>query len=474
MRETAEVSRRPLGRRRVPVLLRQAGLLTAAGAVALYGGLMAAGKPPPSVHALPGLVPAAAGLAYGPVAGLAGGAGAAVITAAGLWGSYGWPWPAPVVVDWMVAGLFFVGLGVVGGTVAHLRYYRTVELLRLVRELRRARQQLEALYESGKLITSELDLERLITRLVRLVRNTFGYSHPAILLVDEERKDTLRLVGAAGYDAPIGMTIGFDQGITGFVARTGLAVRVDDVRRDPRYVPGIRECMSEVAVPIRIKGRVLGVLNVESPRLSAFTEEDEQVLQAIADQAAVAIQNARLLGLTAQMAITDGLTELYNHRHFSQQLEIAVERARRMGSPVSVVLLDIDDFKMFNDRFGHLVGDEVLRQIGRLIRQSVRRTDLAARYGGEEFVLLLPDTGTDDALRLARRIQQAVPRAESFVEALTRGGPGISLSAGVATFPDHAESARDLLRRADEACYQAKRSGKNQVVVWEAQASNPA
>lgn len=441
------------------------GLLLAAGSLGVYAGIVVAGRVPWFAHVVPALIPALLGTAYGPWWGSAAGVTAALLTLGGMRDAAGWPWPSELYLNWAIGLVLFAGIGAASGAMAHLRYYRAVELAELVRELRRARQVLSALYESGKLITSELELDRLITRLVQLVEHLFGYSHPAILLVDEEADETLRLAGASGYAAPLGTTVRFGEGITGYVARTGLPILVDDVTRDPRYVLGLDGCRSELAVPIRVKGRILGVLNVESPRVGAFTDDDVRVLQSIADQAAVAIQNARLLGLTAQLAVTDGLTELYNHRHFTQQLQIKVERARRVGQPLSVVLIDIDDFKVFNDRFGHLVGDEVLRQLGRLIKQSVRRTDLAARYGGEEFAVLLPDTGTDAAARLAERIQQSLPQAESFLRDLTAGGPPLSLSVGVAAFPEHASTWRQLLERADEACYQAKRAGKNRVVV---------
>ena len=461
-RRGAGRARRALGP--APSLVTAASAL-AAGSLAFYVGLVLGGSAPAAVHVLTAAAPMALGFALGPAWGLAGALAASAALALGLSrpataAEAASPWAALGA-----AGLLLAALGVASGAVARLRDPRTLQLLQLVRELRRARAVLAALYESGKLITSELEMERLIQRLLRLVSDMFGYPNPAILLLDEE-SGALRLAGARGYCLPEGLVIPLSQGLTGYVARTGQAVRVDDVARDPRYIPGVPGARSEMAVPIRMKDRVLGVLNVESLRPSAFTDDDLRVLQMVADQAAVAIQNARLMGLTAHLAATDGLTELYNHRHFIQQLQLRLQRARQTGMPLSLVLIDLDDFKAFNDRFGHLVGDEVLRAVGQLVRQSVRRTDVAARYGGEEFAVLLPDTDVEAAWAFAQRIRAALPQLGGFVRQLTEGGPPLSASIGVASYPLHARDWRELLQRADEACYRAKREGKDRVCVW--------
>lgn len=463
LRATSVAARRP---RRLLPSYKTAAAALAAGSLALYGGLVMAGAARHFLHALPAAVPMTLGFAFGPAWGLVGGLAGAATLGAALWREFGGLGSAePLLAAGGAGTAILCALGAASGMVARLRYHRTMELLQMVRELRRARAVLAALYESGKLITSELDMDRLIDRLLRLVSDMFGYPNPAILLLDEEA-GALRLAGAYGYHAPEGLVIPLSEGLTGYVARTGQPVRVDDVTLDPRYIPGVRGARSELAVPIRMKDRVLGVLNVESLKVAAFTDDDVRVLQMVADQAAVAIQNARLMGLTSHMAVTDGLTELYNHRHFIQQLQLRVERARQAGTPVSLVLIDIDDFKQFNDRFGHLVGDEVLRAVGQLVRQNVRRTDVAARYGGEEFAVLLPDTDVEAASAFALRIRAALPKVHAFVQKLTEGGPPLSASIGVASFPLHARDWRELLQRADEACYRAKRQGKDRVVVW--------
>ncbi|HEY0195372.1 MAG TPA: diguanylate cyclase [Kofleriaceae bacterium] len=169
--------------------------------------------------------------------------------------------------------------------------------------------------------------------------------------------------------------------------------------------------------------------------------------------------NARL----AQLAVTDGLTSLYNHRHFHERLSLEVERAQRSGASLSLLMLDVDHFKQFNDTFGHPAGDEVLRQLARVLTDARRLNDLVARYGGEEFAVILVDTNKFAAAKLAERIRERV-HAHEFADAAPRAGR-IGVSIGVATLADDGVDAEALVRAADTALYAAKRGGRNRVAV---------
>lgn len=165
-----------------------------------------------------------------------------------------------------------------------------------------------------------------------------------------------------------------------------------------------------------------------------------------------------------QLAITDGLTELYNHRYFKEQLEQELNRARRHNLNVSVVMVDIDRFKQFNDEHGHPAGDELLRTMGRLLRDNIRKIDLAARYGGEEFSLVLVETGKRAAGIVAEKIKKLVEE-HLFDNSNGESAGRITLSMGVATFPEDAGNFDDLIRIADDRLYRAKESGRNCVVL---------
>jgi diguanylate cyclase (GGDEF)-like protein len=166
----------------------------------------------------------------------------------------------------------------------------------------------------------------------------------------------------------------------------------------------------------------------------------------------------------AQLAVTDGLTGLYNHRHLHERLTLEVERSQRSGLPLSLLMLDVDHFKLFNDTFGHPAGDEVLRQLARVLTDTRRANDVVARYGGEEFAVILVDTAKFTAAKVAERVRERVA-AHDFSDAAQKASK-ISVSIGVATFPEDGTDAEGLVRSADTALYAAKRAGRNRVVLY--------
>ncbi len=170
--------------------------------------------------------------------------------------------------------------------------------------------------------------------------------------------------------------------------------------------------------------------------------------------------NARL----AQLAVTDGLTGLYNHRHFHERLTLEVERSQRSGLPLSLLMLDVDNFKLFNDTHGHPAGDEVLRQLARVLTDTRRANDVVARYGGEEFAVILVDTAKFTGAKVAERVRERIS-GHDFSDAAQKAGK-ISVSIGVATFPEDGTDAEALVRAADTALYAAKRAGRNRVVLY--------
>jgi diguanylate cyclase (GGDEF)-like protein len=173
---------------------------------------------------------------------------------------------------------------------------------------------------------------------------------------------------------------------------------------------------------------------------------------------------ARANEVLEQLSATDGLTQLYNHRHFQAQFLREAKRAERSGTPLCLVLVDVDDFKLLNDRLGHSAGDRVLQEIAKAMRGQIRETDYLARYGGEEFVLLLPETGPDGVLSQAERLRRAVeelPLPGAETQPLGR----LTISLGVACYPDNGRDAESLVRAADEALYRAKGAGRNRVAA---------
>jgi two-component system cell cycle response regulator len=217
-----------------------------------------------------------------------------------------------------------------------------------------------------------------------------------------------------------------------------------------------------ILVPIQAKGTPIGLLVVES--VGAVVGRDQRdFLQTLANQSGLAIENANLYARTLQLSITDGLTGLHNYRHFCERLESEIARARRYRLPLGLLLIDIDRFKSFNDRYGHLLGDEVLKVVAHCIRSNSRDVDLVARYGGEEFCVILQEIG--EGIRAhAERICEAVAALRIPVGETCEG---VTVSVGAAVSRGGEPGVHELIRRADAALYEAKEGGRNRVNVWE-------
>jgi diguanylate cyclase (GGDEF)-like protein len=209
--------------------------------------------------------------------------------------------------------------------------------------------------------------------------------------------------------------------------------------------------------------RVLGVVSVAREG-APFSAPDRELFQYLAGQAAVSIENVDLHETVARESVTDELTGLANYRRFNETVEREVERSRRFGDRLGLVMLDIDDFKVVNDTRGHLQGDEVLREVGRVLRESSREIDEPARYGGEELAVVLPGTDLDGAFRLAERMRSQIEALE--IGSVDGAGRPLRLTAsfGVASLPETADDGQTLVSGADAALYEAKRAGKNRTM----------
>ena len=295
-------------------------------------------------------------------------------------------------------------------------------------------------------------LEIVVDSAVQLAR-----AEGARLLVADEGTDVLveqlrrgDLGAAAGLlDAPVR----YGEGIEGRALQTRQAVIGD-------------EPAPLLAAPLVAEERVLGLLTLVGNPDRPFGRDDAERVGSLVGQGAVAIENARLHRLIQKQAKTDPLTQLLNRREFEEQLSREVERAQRFGTPVGLVVLDLDDFKLINDRFGHLAGDIVLKAAAGAIRQCTREIDQPARWGGEEFAVILPHTGMDGAARLAERLRQAI--AERLIDTPDGRSVRVTASFGVAALPGSGTTQVELTAAADDAVYRSKRAGKNRVSLADA------
>ncbi len=325
-------------------------------------------------------------------------------------------------------------------------------------------KELAVSFTIAQSLISTLELDDVLNRILEVIRTTFGFANIAIALIDKE-KNELYIKAGHGYSTKILDKIRLKirkegEGICGHVAATGKLFYAPDVSKVPFYYQGKKSIKSEAAIPLKIRGEIIGVLDIESDKLNAFSDKDLRMFSVFASQAAIAIENARLFDETKALSLTDGLTKAANRRHFDLMLENELKKARGYSRPLSLAMIDLDDFKRYNDRYGHLAGDKMLISIAHALKNNVRDTDFVARYGGEEFVVIFPETNNTLAVKVSERIRRAVEKA-LLVRKKVRNR--MTISVGVASFPANADNQIDLIHTADKALYRAKQLGKNRV-----------
>ncbi|HYE23859.1 MAG TPA: sensor domain-containing diguanylate cyclase [Clostridia bacterium] len=334
---------------------------------------------------------------------------------------------------------------------------------------RRHDQQLEIFHDVAKALTSSLNLDSVLQTIMEKMAAYFRPDTWSLLMTDEE-KDELYFAIAVGDAADSLKTVRLrvGEGIAGWVARHGEPLIVPDVYNDPRFAKRIDEMTkwqtrSIICIPLASRQRVLGVIQLINVDMSHFGDNELLLLQALADYAAIAIENARSVEKIQELTITDDCTGLYNARHLYKTLEAEVYRSARFGYEFSVLFLDLDRFKNVNDTYGHLVGSKLLGEIGYTIKAHLRLIDYAFRYGGDEFVVLLPQTGKESAMVVARRLRD-VFRTITFLGDQNLN-INVRVSMGVATFPEDAKSAHEIIRQADEMMYAVKNTTRDNVGV---------
>jgi diguanylate cyclase (GGDEF)-like protein len=229
------------------------------------------------------------------------------------------------------------------------------------------------------------------------------------------------------------------------------------------------DAASVLVVPLFVRNRVMGSLQLFGERTDSFSREDAQLLWILSLVAESMLARDYSNETLLRFAFTDFLTGLKTRGYFEQQLDLELARAERRGTPVAVLMIDIDHFKRLNDTHGHPAGDVVLRDVAAILTRDLREVDTAARYGGEEFILLLPETDLQGAKLVAQRLRYSVEQANFFTGARTEAGQKtehVTISVGVAMFPEEARFKRDLLEAADAALYEAKAQGRNRVILY--------
>jgi diguanylate cyclase (GGDEF)-like protein/PAS domain S-box-containing protein len=338
-----------------------------------------------------------------------------------------------------------------------------IENARLYEETRQRATELSTLYEVATAGMTSIHLDEILNRTVAVLQETLRPDDIAILLAEPEMNELVIRASTGFPGGPKLVRRSIGVGIPGWVVQTGQPVLLADVREDERYHACDPDTCSELCVPLRVGEQIIGALNLESRRLGAFTEHDLRLVSTLAGNLATIIENACLYQEAERLAITDGLTGLCNRRYFYELLEREVESVDRYGDFLSLIMLDIDSFKIYNDTYGHLVGDALLSELAQLLEQNIRKVDVAARYGGDEFVILLPHTDKRQAVALAERIRTSVEEHRFPGEG--ECSSEVTISLGVAVCPEDAGEPEALVKAADMALLEAKK-WENRVCAW--------
>jgi diguanylate cyclase (GGDEF)-like protein len=324
--------------------------------------------------------------------------------------------------------------------------------------------------DSASALNSTLDFDEVLDRILTNLEKVIPHNVANIMLVSEGGE--VKIVRAHGYGAKELQSL-FQNGQlsvseTPFLlkmAMSGSPIVITDTLSDPNWVnlPGMERTRSYLGVPIFVKGKIMGYINVESSQPHDYTNTHGKRLMVFADQAAVAIENSRMFEKLEQMAVVDTLTGLYSRRHFSDLGGKEIERARRYGNPLSLLMIDLDHFKSFNDTLGHAVGDQILVEVANIIGTTLRKIDIPGRLGGEEFAVLLPETNQQNGMLVAERLRQAITRLRIPIKDAVIDN--VTASFGLSTLCDGHVDLQSLITSADMAMYKAKENGRNMVVV---------
>jgi diguanylate cyclase (GGDEF)-like protein len=335
------------------------------------------------------------------------------------------------------------------------------------RALRSRVERREALVDIIRAVSATLEPDKIAELLVD--RAATWIPAPCWAVVSSDLSGQLSVLADRGMMPDLGPAV---YAIAGWVMQRGDEFVTADLRQDDRVQD--QSVATVIAFPLSCRGRrvgaIIGLDRAPSARDPQLAPTVLRAVRVLLEPASIALDNALLLKRAEALSVTDDLTHLYNSRYMNQVLRRETKRASRSGRPLSLLFIDLDGFKSINDTHGHLAGSRALVEAAAVIRGSARETDVVSRFGGDEFALILPDTGGDGAHAVGERIRERIA-AHGFL-----AGDGLDIhltaSVGVATLPDAAASAEELVQAADKAMYRVKESGKNGIQVAATAADN--
>jgi len=311
-----------------------------------------------------------------------------------------------------------------------------------------------------------LDLEKIAEILVEELVDIVGCAGCAILYIRGKDVDILaehgfsKLLGDEEFNA--------EMPAIKHIVETRRCLATGDIENSPASgcVPAGCSMKSLICTPIVVRDQVRGIIHLDSPEKDAFDEEDLNFVELLAQEISIAMERSLMHDEVKTLSVKDELTGSFNRRKLNVEIEVEIARARRYQTPLSVLMIDIDWFKNYNDTHGHAKGDQLLQKIAHLFERSLRQNDTVYRYGGEEFSVLLPMADKDEAVVIAGRMRELVEEEPFEGEEESQPKGKVTVSIGVATYPWDGNNPDELLKSADTELYRAKKTGRNQVSVY--------
>ncbi len=324
---------------------------------------------------------------------------------------------------------------------------------------------LKAIFSITKAIGSELDLEKVCDLMVEKIYQLVNCNGCAIILINNKR---VKLQSEIGFGKSIkDVEFSTEMPLIKYILSTKNKIFIGDIEKSYfKYsIPRGDLTTSMICMPIIVKDIVKGIIYIDSKHINAFSNKHEYFLNILAHEISVAIERAIAYERIKVLTVKDELTDVYNRRKFDHDLKEELNKAIRYARNLSLLMVDIDFFKKFNDLHGHQVGDSILKELGRLFNENMRNTDRVYRYGGEEFITICTETDRNNAIIFAERLRKVISEKEfTSVNDIKSGGP-LTVCIGVSNFPFNATQFDDLIKYADDALYKAKDQGRNKVVA---------
>jgi diguanylate cyclase (GGDEF)-like protein len=344
-------------------------------------------------------------------------------------------------------------------------------------ELNILQRESNALYQLNQAMTASIELSVMFDRILQVLSETLSCDH-IVLLVHNPGESVLEVVRTAGLETGVlsKVRFTFSQGITGEAAQSQRMIYVKNMDEDDRnlsYHGLIATRGSMISVPLVIKGRLVGAINLHKKQPDGFSASEQRLVQAIANQTAIAVDNAQLNERSRDLSNTDELTGLSNRRHFQEILKREVAQARRFSSIFSIIMCDIDEFKQHKSTLGNIQSDALLRQVGQALLKSTRGIDLVSRFGTDQFIIMLPKTTKKGAFAAAEKLRKQILEEDFSAHIHSDLDFKVTVSFGVTEFPSDSKNIYELLNLADRALYAAKKDGSNCTVAWEGPAPGP-